>query len=821
MIHIYDVLERGREVERGLAAIIDRVKRAAYDRRRDKRPAGRHVEDRSRQGGHFVAVDFEGIDFGKPFFRAGDDPKQNPRYQQHRAIQLSAGGADGYEDVHRQNVNGFKSEEICEILTSLPAAFVDPRKGPDARAPIFVSYAFGYDIGQIVRDMPYEKAWELLHGKPWDRRDDATCEANFNRWVWWRGYALSYMPRKSITIARLKDREKPGRHVKRPGNDWVSTETEIISSSRIEIVDAFSYWGTRFVDALNDMPRIRLSDKEVEKIVAGKNKRGIHHRDRITEGDLAEMLEYTSLELIGLVDMMTSLRQGHRDAIAHAFHGRAILDPKRWWGPGASAEIMLDLMLGIEPCPAGPPDEPKAAKRERKKKWTALMNKKRREVLGDVTTESEPLRWARHAFFGGRIDPPMAGKTEKATYEYDLTSAYPAAMIDLPSMKGTWVFKEHPTREEIERASLPSIFEVHTSGCNRGLPLYPYAWRCEDGAVKFPCGVDGYYFRDEVLGAFAWFDEFTRRGEIADYGFYGHGPKHEIVAGWFFIPADPDFRPFADIARLFEMRAQIMKENEKDARGHNLKVSYNSAYGKLAQSVGRKGHPPKFASPWLAGAITARTRRLALEAALKDPYAVIRFATDAVQCKRQLDLECAAEKVLGAWMKKTFPLGGSYVQAGIWLNRENEGEFKIATRGFSPQNTVGGVDAYRQFIFSELFEAIPRAWAEDNQEHEFDYKQYMSLGVALSSRENWKLCGHWKSYKRHLNIQDQGRKRRAPNAPGKRKARASKLVPLPVVHRDGFEEGVMSHPYKYGWQNEELAKLVAEEEEHAHSVAGF
>jgi hypothetical protein len=67
-----------------------------------------------------------------------------------------------------------------------------------------------------------------------------------------------------------------------------------------------------------------------------------------------------------------------------------------------------------------------------------------------------------------------------------------------------------------------------------------------------------------------------------------------------------------------------MKENEKDARGHNLKVSYNSAYGKLAQSVGRKGHPPKFASPWLAGAITARTRRLALEAALKDPYAVIR-----------------------------------------------------------------------------------------------------------------------------------------------------------------------------------------------------
>ena len=86
-------------------------------------------------------------------------------------------------------MNGFKGKEICEVLTSLPAAFLDPRKGSEARAPIFVCYAFGYDIGQIVRDMPYEDAWELLHGKPWDRRNDLKCEANFNRWVWWRGYA--------------------------------------------------------------------------------------------------------------------------------------------------------------------------------------------------------------------------------------------------------------------------------------------------------------------------------------------------------------------------------------------------------------------------------------------------------------------------------------------------------------------------------------------------------------------------------------------------------------------------------------------------------
>ena len=44
------------------------------------------------------------------------------------------------------------------------------------------------------------------------------------------------------------------------------------------------------MDALDTMPRIRLSDEQIKKIVAGKNKRGVHHRDRITKGDLAEKL---------------------------------------------------------------------------------------------------------------------------------------------------------------------------------------------------------------------------------------------------------------------------------------------------------------------------------------------------------------------------------------------------------------------------------------------------------------------------------------------------------------------------------------------------
>ena len=35
---------------------------------------------------------------------------------------------------------------------------------------IFVSFGFGYDVGQIVKDMPFEKRWELNAGKAWSQR---------------------------------------------------------------------------------------------------------------------------------------------------------------------------------------------------------------------------------------------------------------------------------------------------------------------------------------------------------------------------------------------------------------------------------------------------------------------------------------------------------------------------------------------------------------------------------------------------------------------------------------------------------------------------
>ena len=139
-------------------------------------------------------------------------------------------------------------------------------------APIFISFSFGYDLAQIVADMPYEKAWELLHGKPWARRDDPICEARFTRWVYWRDYALSYIPRKSVTIVRLKDPDNPARRVKLKENDYVSLQT--LTTDRIQIYDVFGFSQCSFLNWLEEMPEgLVVTREELEIIKEGKASR--------------------------------------------------------------------------------------------------------------------------------------------------------------------------------------------------------------------------------------------------------------------------------------------------------------------------------------------------------------------------------------------------------------------------------------------------------------------------------------------------------------------------------------------------------------------
>jgi hypothetical protein len=89
------------------------------------------------------------------------------------------------------------------------------------------------------------------------------------------------------------------------------------------------------------------------------------------------------------------------------------------------------------------------------------------------------------AYFGGRIELCMQGIHRLKTYLYDLASAYPAIAVQMPSMEGgKWVRKINPTREEIEKSNILSMFRVKTRGFSADLPSQGRHARASDQACS-------------------------------------------------------------------------------------------------------------------------------------------------------------------------------------------------------------------------------------------------------------------------------------------------------------------------------------------------
>ena len=114
----------------------------------------------------------------------------------------------------------------------------------------------------------------------------------------------------------------------------------------------------------------------------------------------------------------------------------------------------------------------------------------------------EALKWANHAFFGGRIDLLKQGVPTAALSSYDISSAYPGIIARLPSMKGgRWRIVKNPTLEEIEQANMLSMFKIVTNFAS-GRPFYPLPFRNSDGSVMYPAQTRGIYMRDHALSLF-------------------------------------------------------------------------------------------------------------------------------------------------------------------------------------------------------------------------------------------------------------------------------------------------------------------------------
>lgn len=439
--------------------------------------------------------------------------------------------------------------------------------------------------------------------------------------------------------------------------------------------DVVSFFQTPFVKACDSY----LGDEFIDRDLIVENKR---LRSTFRAADLKEISRYNDAELVNIVRLMIELRT--------RLHG-AGLKPSRWDGPGAIA--------------------------------VALM--RRENVKRHMMPTPEPVGSAvRHAYFGGRFEVVRFGHYEGRAYEYDINSAYPFALAQLPSLAGgVW----HIGLGHYAKPFAIYNYIYKAAPGSESLP-HPFPRRMKDGSVVFGAYVQGW----------AWTPEYETALEYVRL--YG-GELHTIKTRWF----EPftDAKPFGFIPELFEQRRALKAAG--DGAHVGIKLGLNSLYGKLAQQVGwkidRDGNiriPPYHQLDW-AGYVTATCRSMVLRASLQHLDKIIAWETDAMFST--VPLPVAVGSGLGEWEGTEFR-NITYLQSGMYFATTSDGVEVVKTRGIDKGTLSRG----------EVLEAMRRGDTHISAQ----MTRFIGIGAALQSRfDHWRK---WETTNKNVSLAVEGKR---------------------------------------------------------------
>jgi hypothetical protein len=434
------------------------------------------------------------------------------------------------------------------------------------------------------------------------------------------------------------------------------------NGKRFQIQDVLPFFQRSFVAACDEYLGTDWPDRE--RVIREKANRG-----HFTFDDIAGIREYNDSELVTLVLLCQELRS-RLDKV----HIRV----NRWDGPGAIA--------------------------------TALY--KRYGVKESMCSSPESVAHAAtYGYAGGRFEIVRKGHSTTGAYQYDIRSAYPAAMRNLPCLAhGTWHHAVRPT------SIVPfGIYRVELSGpqvsSTRPQPLWV---RNHDGTVYFSDNAHGWYWSPE-----------------AQLGLEAGATIHE---GWEY-ETQCECDPFGFVEPLYNKRAALKKAG--DGAHVGLKLGLNSLYGKLAQQVGWEIGPPLRLPPFhcieWAGYVTSHCRSQVYRAAQHAPDDVIAFETDAIFSRVPLPLKLGDH--LGDW-EATEYASLTYLKSGMYWGTLEDGTEIEKSRGINKGS-------------------IPRALAIaelQGEQHKLPAEQtrFITLGQALS--QNFALWTHWITSPRMISV---------------------------------------------------------------------
>lgn len=508
----------------------------------------------------------------------------------------------------------------------------------------------------------------------------------------------------------------------------------------ITIYDVIGFFQSSFVHCIKSWLGKDYADLRI--IIDGKKS-----RTDFNDWAMADVKRYTSAELKALVKIMDLFR----DSLIN-------LDLKidKWHGAGALAGVLLSKYGCKETIGA---------------------------QLPNYVDEA-----ALYSYFGGRIELFRYGFINSPVYAYDINSAYPAEMRNLPDFsRGQWREVDCGMAPvALVYADIPDYSMVLIKWSHdKEQVLYPFAYRSGvQRKVMYPKSGFGWVHKSELDVAVKW-QKIT-------------GVEIAVRQYRYFEPWEYSDSPCSWISAYYLQRQKIVAEIKRTGIDNGaekvIKLGLNSLYGRTAQTVGgSKDKKPAFHNLYAAGYITAGTRAKLYDAAMNKPEAIIMAATDGLYLSEPLPdgaIKVGTDKKLGEWECGEYE-SGLFIQSGYYFLLKG-GKWEPKTRGF---DKLRGPDEAAAQV-SQILDAYKKGALQTH----FPCTRFITLGTACRGGDwfarwcSWyKMTGDGGEDGRRLRLHSYGTKREPiPREPrphlGLIKTRAIENV-TPDEMGDQYERG--------------------------------
>lgn len=553
---------------------------------------------------------------------------------------------------------------------------------------IHTIYFGNWDITHILRDVPPKHLIRLIGKK---------SNSQLNKTAFWQGYGLYYVPSKEFRVTKYKyERDRRGKLIRDEKGKYKRK-----SIASVTIWDVSGFFQSSFVKAIEDWYPKEKRPPEYELIKQGKTL-----RDKFSDESMEFLIRYNAGELRVLVELMHKLL-----AALNALDLRL----QRWDGAGAIAVAMM-------------------------RKHNIKEHIPKQEDLPPALLEA-----AKYAYFGGWVERMQIGIYRGVAYQNDTNSAYPYAMLHMPSLThGSWQHIENPDLDTLPEFSLVRVAWdlAPKSREDTRRRICPFPYRDDSGGIYFPYMGHNWVWMPQI----AAFQESRLISDVV-----------EAYEAWIFVPDDSAFHPFEEmILSYYQLRQDITNGLRPDlASGAEkpIKLGMNSLYGKLAQHAGynpETGRIPRYHCLLYAGFVTAFTRANLYRAAMQNPDAIIGIATDGIFSTEPLNLPVSKTKELGKWESKKLN-GMISIQSGIYISNANE-EPKVYTRGIDRLETPEQIEAFVEAIEETLKQVDYSRRVAQQATLKHSLSRYVGIRGATRNEEWFQRLGCWYTIDKEIDF---------------------------------------------------------------------